>query len=107
MRDELMGLLDDLAGSEGVTDEWEAFRDYGFDEWFNLIDDILPNGAREAQGVVLEPDDVEVVSTFLARRDAVWARLGPHGTYDAYSADAEWPAVVEASRQALSAMRRT
>lgn len=84
MRDELVGLLKDLVRSQAAVDEWAAFPGYGFDEWFNLIDDVLPRGAEEAEGVVLKPEDVEAVAAFLSARDAVWRRLGPHASYDDY-----------------------
>ena len=104
MREELIELLEDLAGSQTAADEWAAFPDYGFDEWFNRIDDILPGGAEGAQGVVLEPDDVEAVAAFLSARDTVWKRLGPDASYEDYRADPVWPEVVAASHRALAAM---
>jgi hypothetical protein len=64
MREELIGLLADLAASEHLSDEWIAFPDYGFGEWFNLVDDVLPEGAEAAAGVVLNPNEVEPVADF-------------------------------------------
>jgi hypothetical protein len=56
MREELIGLLSDLAASEHQPDQQIAFPGYGFDEWFNRVNDFLPKGAEAAAGVALNAE---------------------------------------------------
>jgi hypothetical protein len=104
MREELLGLLSDLVASEHVSDEQIAFPDYGFDEWYNLVNDVLPRGAEAAAGVVLHPDEVESVGGFLDARARVWKDLGRFGSFTQYREHPGWPAVITAARHALDVM---
>jgi hypothetical protein len=106
MREELIGLLADLAASEHVSDEQIAFPGYGFAEWFNLVDDVLANGAEAATGIVLNPNEAEPVADFLHARDTVWRDLGRLGSFAQFRRHPGWPAVITTARHALSVMGR-
>jgi hypothetical protein len=103
MHEELIGLLEDLASSEGGDDERVAFP-AGFSEWFDEVDDVLPEGAERASGVVLFPAEVQPVGAFLEARNAIWRDLGRDGTFHQYRKHPGWQAVIDTARQALVAM---
>ena len=103
MHEELIGLLTDLLSSDGADDEAIAFP-YGFNEWFNEVDDLLPDGAESASGAVLYPSEVEPVAMFLQARDAIWRELGRTGTFRQYRQHPRRLALIDTARLALAAM---
>jgi hypothetical protein len=104
MREELIQLLAALASSRDAANEVEAFPGLGFDEWWNLTDDVLPEGAEAALGVVLHTNEVAPVAAFLAQRDDLWTEFGPHGTFKEYATHPSWSAVIAAAIEALAVM---
>ena len=112
MRDQLIASLLSLSDLEGQTSRWghhEEGVDYYDDLTLNvhvLYDDceVLPDPASSV-GTVLYEEEVDALA-------GVQAALGPmlddlqDSPDDVYLADPRWPAVVEAAKAALDAMRR-
>jgi hypothetical protein len=105
MRVEIGDLIEDVVN----TDELARWRESSgeFSEWFNSIDDVLPEGAADVVGwSLLDDGEADAVQRFLDRRDAIYAEIGdvPFPRYETHVA---WAAVQEAAAAALVALGRS
>src|SRR5438874_2107265 len=100
MRERVIELVRDAADPE--TDGKWLSNSADFDEWFNTLDDLLPEGALASIGVSLaDESEAEAVGKLLKARDAIFMDLGDVD-YRTYRDDPRWLEVLQAARAALA-----
>ena len=77
-----------------------------FNEWWEIIGDLLPEGARASVGFVIADEaEAEIVDGFLDLYEAIYCDLGLPIAFERYSSDPRWSELVLAARASARAMQ--
>lgn len=102
MRGRLIALLRETVDRDAET-KW--LRDRGsFNDWFNDLDWLAAlDQTGDIGGVLTDEGELQVVTAFRERLDAVFTDLGD-AEFAAYRADPRWPGVQDAARDAAQVL---